>query len=446
MSLRARLIVSIMAVMLAAVCLSGAVVIWNGRRQVHTELSASLAVATASVRDNFRLMRDRTDRAGVLHGLVRSFDGSRNIEAVLLDIGGAPIAASVPRRPADPPPSWLVGLLRPRLAAIRLPFDDDEGADETIVLRPVAFNETAEVWANIADDALFVLIFLGLSLLLAWRMIDWIVTPVVQLANGIAELRAGRAERPIRTRGPRELRALIGAFNRLVRDLATRDAEARALENQVARIQEEERADLARDLHDDVGPLLFLARIDIDGIARHPELRGHGEIRHALSQVVERLGRIQDTLRDVLTRLRPRREVDDGLVAAVAALLARLRASRPGILLELATEGDLALLPDAVADAAFRIVREAVHNALRHAKPGRVDVALSLSDLDRLDIAVANDGEALPIRGLPGIGLRLAREQAEAHGGSLSASAGPGGRGWTVRANLALDLHEAAPA
>lgn len=434
MSLRARLTIAIMVVMLASVCLSSVVVVWNGRRQVHTELSAALEVATATVADNFHLLRDRSDRNGVLRRLVHIFDGSRNIRAVLYDSAHRQLAVSTVRQPAFPPPAWLVSLLRPRLAAGVLPFADGAGEHDTIVLQPSSRNETAEVWANISDDALFVALFVGLSLLLAWRLIGWIVTPVEQLASGIADLRAGRTDRPIRTAGPRELRSLIQAFNGLVHDLAAREAEARMLEDQMGRIQEEERADLARDLHDDVGPQLFLAKIDLDAIARHPVLEGEGEIRGRLVALVVRIGRIQDSLRDVLVRLRPPREVDDGLEEAATTLLARWRTRCPDVLFTLVPEGDLALVDGPVAEAAFRILREGIHNAVRHGRPRRVEVMLCRA-ADRLHIRVADDGTA-PQSETPGLGLRLMREQAAFHGGSIIAGQGSDGQGWVVHAEL----------
>ncbi|UNC15997.1 HAMP domain-containing protein [Acidiphilium multivorum] len=74
-----------------------------------------------------------------------------------------------------------------------------------------------------SDDTLFVVLFVGVSLLLGWRLIGWILAPLAKLASGIADLRAGR------TAGPRERRSLVAAFNGLVRDLAARAAEARQL-------------------------------------------------------------------------------------------------------------------------------------------------------------------------------------------------------------------------
>jgi two-component system sensor histidine kinase UhpB len=436
MSLRTRVMFVIILVMLGAVGLSGAVVIWNGRRQVHTELHAALEVANATVLNDFRLLRDRPDRDGVLRGLVRIFDGSRNIRAVLYDSAHRELAASRLREPGLPPPAWLVALLRPGIPPRVLPFTDAAGAHDIIVLHPSARNETSEVWANISDDTLFVVLFVGISLLLAWRLIGWILAPVAKLASGIADLRAGRTDRPIRTGGPRELRSLIAAFNGLVRDLAAREAEARRLEDQMGRIQEEERADLARDLHDDVGPQLFLAKIELDALTRHAALRKQDEIRGRLGDLLFRLGRIQDSLRDVLVRLRPPREVDDGLGEAVETLLARLRPRCPGVVFTLATEGDLAPIDARLAESAFRILREAVHNALRHGRPRHIALSIRHLPPSWLDVVVEDDGQSAAGAAPPGLGLSLMREQAALHGGVVTSGPGPDGGGWVVRAAL----------
>ncbi len=138
----------------------------------------------------------------------------------------------------------------------------------------------------------------------------------------MAELSAGRKEALVVEQGPRELRALTASFNRLVEELAVRAAQAARLEAQMARIQAEERADLARDLHDDIGPLLFLAKIDLASLARHPSLEARPEIRETASGVIEHLSQIQASLRDILHRLQPRRDSELSLAEAAETSLA----------------------------------------------------------------------------------------------------------------------------
>ena len=66
---------------------------------MHAELNAAQEVAKATVLNDFRLLRDRPDRNGVLRGLVHIFDGSRNIRAMLYDSARRELAASRLREP-----------------------------------------------------------------------------------------------------------------------------------------------------------------------------------------------------------------------------------------------------------------------------------------------------------------------------------------------------------
>ncbi len=176
MSLRARLILSIMAVMLAAIALSAGSVVLNGRRQVRTELSTALVVSRASVASSLALIDESGGAPGGTDRLVRIFNGSRNVEATLVAADGRILARSVPYRAQAPAPDWLVRLLNPALSPVSFPLRGQSGG--TLVLRATALNESSEVWANITNDGLFVLLFLVPAIFLIWRTAGWILSPL----------------------------------------------------------------------------------------------------------------------------------------------------------------------------------------------------------------------------------------------------------------------------
>ncbi len=85
-----------------------------------------------------------------------------------------------------------------------------------------------------------------------------------------------------------------------------------------------------------------------------------------------------------------------------------------------------------VAAHAYRIGREALTNAVRHAEAHHAEVVLSVGD-GRLHLVVADDGRGLPDRVRPGAnGLRSMRNRAQALGGELRITRGEGGRGTVV--------------
>jgi two-component system sensor histidine kinase UhpB len=445
MSLRARLILSIMAVMLAAIALSAGSVVLNGRRQVRTELSTALAVSQASAASSLALIDEAGGKPGGPERLVRIFNGSRNVEATLTAADGRILARSVPYRAQAPAPAWLVRLLNPALAPVSFPL---RGQDHVaLVLRAIALNESSEVWANITNDGLFVLLFLVPAIFLIWRTAGWILSPLSGLAAGMAELRAGQKEALVAEQGPLELRALTASFNRLVEELAARAAQTVRLEAQMARIQAEERAELARDLHDDIGPLLFLAKIDLASLARHPFLESRKELRETASGVIGHLSQIQASLRDILNRLQPRRDSELSLAEAAETSLAHWQARYPNIAFQLDAVQAPSRLPPPILDAACRVITESISNAVRHAELSELSITLMASAADEVEIIVRNDGLIPSPAKAPGFGLRNMRDRVEACGGRFTAFHDVEASAWTVHAVMPLgapaDSHRA---
>ncbi|WP_426502708.1 sensor histidine kinase [Dactylosporangium sp. McL0621] len=202
-----------------------------------------------------------------------------------------------------------------------------------------------------------------------------------------------------------------------------------------------ERTRVAREMHDIVGHSLSVIISLADGGAYAVEgnpPRG----REALERIGE-TGRLAlAELRRVLGVLREEREgvelhPQPG-IAEIGALCERIRAAGPHVVYR--TVGDVDALDRGVQLAAYRIVQEALTNALRYAGPGtRLDVAVA-RDGPRVDITVHDTGPQPP-GGAPsrpgptGHGLAGMRERAALYGGTVEAGPRPGG-GWTVRATL----------
>jgi signal transduction histidine kinase len=96
-----------------------------------------------------------------------------------------------------------------------------------------------------------------------------------------------------------------------------------------------------------------------------------------------------------------------------------------GLPVQLQAEGSAQPLPPGVELTAYRVVQEALTNALKHAQPTRVDVALTFAG-DRLEVAVRNDGVATRGNGT-GHGLIGMRERVSLYGGTLDACMEAGG-------------------
>ncbi len=203
-------------------------------------------------------------------------------------------------------------------------------------------------------------------------------------------------------------------------DLRAREAELTALGARLVAVQEEERARISRDLHDDLGQVLTGLRLRLTTLSSvlapgHP---GHVHLDAALSAVDEGV----EQVRHIAHRLRP--AALDGLGTRAALRAHAERWSRDSGL-ELVVTLPEVEPPGHVGEVLFRVAQEALTNVTRHAEARRVTVSLLPFD-DGWRLVVEDDGKgipAAPAEGRRGLGLLGARERVEQAGGYLDVEA-----------------------
>jgi signal transduction histidine kinase len=200
-------------------------------------------------------------------------------------------------------------------------------------------------------------------------------------------------------------RADVEGLNRRVEDLST---SRRHIVNE----REEERVRLRRELHDGLGP--SLAAIGL-GLRQLEQRTGGGVVR----ELADEVQRAVSEVRRICDGLRPAALNELGVADALTESIEPLQRFGPRITL---TVEDLPTLAPAVEVAAFRIVMEAVTNAVRHADAQHVQVRVGYDD--GVTVHVGDDGRGLATDRVPGIGLRGMSDRAEEVGGRLTVKSG----------------------
>jgi signal transduction histidine kinase len=199
----------------------------------------------------------------------------------------------------------------------------------------------------------------------------------------------------------------------------------------------EERTRIARELHDVVAHAISVMVLQARG-GRRVIADDPGEAREAFD-VIEGTG--HQALEEMRRLLGMLRASDEELALApqpslgqLEALLEQVRAA--GLPVELAVEGGPAELPPGVDLSAYRIVQEALTNALKHAGPAQARVTVRYGQ-DELELEIADDGAGTGDGKGSGHGLIGMRERVSVYGGELQAGRRPGG-GYALRARLPL--------
>jgi two-component system sensor histidine kinase UhpB len=433
-SLRARLIIGLAWVLLASLVLGSVLVCAQASYKVDTEMRAAIDVGERTVRVALGEAQGAADPWPRLTQLVAGLDGSRHLQATLLDARGAVRARSQPLQPGEPAPAWFYKLLAYRERQLRLPA----GPDGAILLRTDAHNEIGEVWSSalLMFGTLFAVCCLN-AVLVSW-LAGSALGPLTQVLAACARIGRGDYGLSIAERGARELVELVRGFNRMAGELAALAARQGRLEEQLVQVQEEERAELARDLHDEVGPLLFAVSVDLAALTQEETLSGSPALQARLGAAGEAVARMQHEVRGMLGRLRPPSVTDLGLSHSIERLAAFWQARYPQVTFEVTvlTESLSADLGTRI----YRIVQESISNAVRHGRPRRIEVSVGREGRDSIRVQVRDDGIGLCAPSSGGLGLTGMRERVVASGGELEVRSGEQGRGVVVSARLPDEL------
>jgi signal transduction histidine kinase len=238
-----------------------------------------------------------------------------------------------------------------------------------------------------------------------------------------------------------------GLAVRLRSDLARSHAQLRAeQEERRRRAVAEERARIARELHDVVSHAISVTVLQARG-ARRTLDTDPAAVRQALDAIEQTNAAALGDMRRLLAVLRDTepegRDADHHApqpsLAHLDQLLEQVR--RSGVPVEVEVVGTPPEIPPGVDLSAYRIVQEALTNVLKHAADARATIRLEYGD-EALTVVVLDDGTPAPTNGESGgHGLIGIRERVSVIGGEVETGPGPDG-GFTVRARLpyALEL------
>lgn len=212
--------------------------------------------------------------------------------------------------------------------------------------------------------------------------------------------------------------------------------EIRRLAAHLQDIREEERASMAREIHDELGQQLTGLKIDVTWVLK--KTKEDETIQHKLKGTVDLLDTMVKTVRKIATELRPSILDDLGLVEAMEWQGKEFE-KRSGIPVQFVST-DESIAPDSnIAIALFRIYQESLTNVARHSAATHVDTRLELRD-NRIILSITDNGKGFDTTGIAHkktLGLLGMKERSLMMGGNYDITSKPGG-GTTVLVSVPL--------
>jgi signal transduction histidine kinase len=219
------------------------------------------------------------------------------------------------------------------------------------------------------------------------------------------------------------------------------EQELRRLSNQLVRMQEEERKNLSRELHDELGQMLTALRMEI-GRAERAQALGSPAFTQTVAESKALVDRMMHMVRDLAMGLRPSMLDDLGLEPALA-WQAREFSRRYNVPVDLAVDGDLERLPDPQRTCVYRVVQEALTNCAKHSAATEIQVKV-VRGRTRLDVSVRDNGVGMAsVTNHKGLGLTGIKERVKDINGAASIETWPGG-GTVVHITLPVPASESS--
>ncbi|PPC87774.1 MAG: sensor histidine kinase [Hyphomicrobium sp.] len=390
-SVRRQLIAAVGIMLALATLAAGAIAVVNGRKAVDTEMRASIEFAE-------RYLRALVQRI--------SAEGRTEKLEDILSLEAGPLRHAqiyVQRDNSDPKliephsslrndhddttasPEWFTSVMQPRDVELMRRYIFFSEARASILILGNADDEIAEKWQELSALAVIWFSVIGLLLSGLHALMGRILDPLVALARGLTALEAGQRDQRVHISSVSELAEISQKFNSLAVSLDQARDENGSLYRQMQDVQEEERRQIASELHDEAGPCLFGITANTESIVRLTDnlpANQADQIRKRTSEILTVTERLKSMNRALLRRLRPVSIGKVSISGLTWELLRDFERRHPDVKFVASIETFSRSYGDAIDLTVYRCVQEALTNAIRHGQATSCIVSLEESRID----------------------------------------------------------------
>ena len=437
LSLRARLNMLLALILTLGLVINIARLVLEAAPRVRAEDQSVIRLAREFVETVVVSLNATPDADARLTQVVKDLNRLRHVSIIRQDdaAGKEPVTTE-PSNDDEPSsvPAWFVALVHPEKTALNVPIVVN-GKPESLVITSHPNDEMAEIWHGIVTQLQVGSAIAAALFLITMMVVNRALAPIQALSEAMTKIEAGGYDTRVKAEGSPELAAICSKLNHLAATLGDAIEDKARLAERAVSLQDVERKEIARELHDEFGPYLFALRAHAGALMRIADqrepntdtLRKHGDA------ILERVNALQQFNRRVLEKLRPVGLTELGLQEALSALLRLWGESHPGVAIETTVSRSLGETGETADLTIYRTVQEALTNVFRHAGATRVKVTIEPTEQKRGNdrrcalVRVRDNGSGLRPDHKLGLGLTGMRERILALGGTLTVSSSDSG-------------------
>ena len=440
MSLRFRLNLLVTMLSLAFLLAAGIVLVRDTRDSIRERVEAAMRV-TVQLLDTVIVSSAMNPSLGPTHYVLQDFLKSlgyvRSSRIELYDYSNTPlyISPNSTFKTEIEPPKWFVKLVSPKVETVtrRVRYG-------ILIISSSAEGSVREAWSGFLQLIVMGTGFFLLLNLLVYGILSHALRPVHHILRAINQIEQG----DLTTRLPKfplpEFDRIGASLNQMALSLdAERQLEQnRQLTQLIQQHIEDERRSLARELHDELGQYVTAIKTFAVAIVNKTKEKTP-DIAANAQTIVAAANHIYDGMHNIIRQLRPAAMDNMGLVETLRDMVAGYQAQHADLNIQLQVSGQFQPMGENVNINLYRIVQEAINNAIKHAHAKSILVHI-VSAADGLQLTIGDDGIGMQVEAVDQtrhFGLLGMRERVQALHGQFKVVSEPrNGRGTTLDVRL----------
>ena len=423
MSLKSKLLIYINSLLLIATLIGLLTILMVTQKNVREEVLSTMTLAEFAIEqgvkknpDFYLFQREDSDLgfselSEIRHLKIQFF----NNQDILLE------ETSNTLDEIKPPPYWFVFLIEKLSEEIffsKINIDQRGEMTGYILIKPEPIYEYAEIWQQIKVGLWIIGAFLILINIVVLILFSHMIKPINKIIEGFEKLEAGNYKSKINKSNILELDIIGKKFNSMINNLRQSNDKIHKLSQNLINVQEQEKSELARDLHDELGQSLTALQAEAASISKSTKKSSRDD---AIFNVIQLSKNMMLSTREIIKKLNLGLIEDLGLESALIELFENWKRRFKGVKFEYKIE-DKALRKITKQETAhlYRIFQEALTNIAKHSEPKNIKITVkSLDRGNKTRILISNDGIKSNLANNEGLGLIGIAERVDQINGSL---------------------------
>ena len=290
-----------------------------------------------------------------------------------------------------------------------------------MLIKPEPIFEYAEIWQQIKVGLWIIVSFLVLINFVVLLLFSHMIKPINKIIEGFEKLEAGNFKSKIRKSNILELDIIGKKFNSMIDNLRQSNNKIHKLSQNLIDVQEQEKSELARDLHDELGQSLTALQAEAASISKTTKKKSRDE---AIFNVIKLSKNMMLSTREIIKKLNLGLIEDLGFESALIELFENWKRRFKGVKFEYSIdEKAIKKITKKKTAHLYRIFQEALTNIAKHSSPKKIHISIKYMDnSDKTRILITNDGINNDSSNQEGLGLIGIAERVDQIQGTLEIS------------------------